>query len=137
MATDMRRTSGQIAAFTLGAVYLLIGIVGFFITGFDRFASNTDEAFLIFELNPLHNVLHIVPGVVWLAAARTARMAAAANLFLGATFAGLFFLGLFDAASWLSIDGPVAPDNWLHLATAAAGLYFGSIGANRARVATT
>src|SRR5512143_2046294 len=57
-------------AIVVAAVYLAVGIVGFLVTGFDRFAAVTGEKLLgIFELNPLHNLVHIVVGVRGLALA--------------------------------------------------------------------
>jgi len=60
-----------------GAAFLLIGITGFFVTGFDHFAEHTDETLLGFEINPLHNVIHVLVGIAGLllsAQVRTARL---------------------------------------------------------------
>ena len=46
----------------IGAFYVLIGIVGFFVTGFGNFIQNTDDALLGFSLNPFHNVVHLAIG---------------------------------------------------------------------------
>ena len=41
----------------LGAVYLLIGLAGFAVTGFDDFAAPpVDGTLIIFGVNPLHNI---------------------------------------------------------------------------------
>jgi Domain of unknown function (DUF4383) len=40
--------------------------------GFDDFASHTDETLLGFEVNPLHNIVHIVVGIAGLVLTRTA-----------------------------------------------------------------
>ena len=57
----------QILALVFGAVYLLVGIVGFFVTGFDNFAGNSQhEMLLFFMINPLHNIVHIVIGIAGL-----------------------------------------------------------------------
>ena len=41
------RTLPEILALAFGAIYLLVGIVGFFITGFDDFFGHTDETLLV------------------------------------------------------------------------------------------
>jgi hypothetical protein len=45
------RTVPEILALAFGAIYLLIGIIGFFITGFDDFFGHTDKTLLGFEIN--------------------------------------------------------------------------------------
>src|SRR6185312_13022591 len=100
----------QILALVFGAVYLLVGIVGFFVTGFDNFADNSQhEMLLFFMINPLHNVVHIVIGLAGLLLARTLAGAR--------TYGWLLAVG----ESWdvLNIN---AADNVLHILTAVVGL---------------
>jgi uncharacterized membrane protein YuzA (DUF378 family) len=52
-------------------VYLIIGLLGFFVTGFENFASETNETLLGFEINPLHNIVHVVIGAAGIALAPT------------------------------------------------------------------
>ncbi len=49
-------------ALLLGAFYVFIGVVGFVVTGFNDFTQNTDEAILGFQVNPAHNLVHMVVG---------------------------------------------------------------------------
>jgi uncharacterized membrane protein YuzA (DUF378 family) len=58
-------------ALAIGVVYLLIGLLGFFVTGFENFASETNETLLGFEINPLHNIVHVLIGAAGIALART------------------------------------------------------------------
>jgi hypothetical protein len=114
----------QMLALAIGAVYTLIGIIGFFITGFDDFAAHTDETLLGFSINPLHNVVHILIGVAGLALARRPGGARTYGWLLavgyGATFVyGLFAAGKEEPLNFLSINWA---DNWLHLVSALAGL---------------
>lgn len=113
----------QILALVFGAVYLLVGIVGFFVTGFDNFAGNGQhEMLLFFMINPLHNVVHIVIGIAGLALARTLAGARAYGWLLFAGYLAAFVYGLFAVGkSWdfLNINGA---DNVLHIATAVIGL---------------
>jgi hypothetical protein len=113
----------QILALVFGAVYLLVGIVGFFVTGFDDFAGNSQhEMLLVFMINPLHNIVHIVIGVAGLLLARTLAGARTYGWLLAVGYAAAFVYGLIAVGeSWdfLNIN---AADNVLHLLTALVGL---------------
>jgi len=114
----------QALALVFGAVYLLVGIIGFFWTGFDNFAGNSQHEMLLglFMINPLHNLAHIAVGLVGLALSRTLTGARTYGWLLAGLYAVLFVYGLIAAGkSWdfLNIN---AADNVLHIATAAVGL---------------
>ena len=113
----------QLLALVFGAVYLLVGIVGFFVTGFDNFASNDQhEMLLFFMINPLHNIVHIVIGVAGLVLARSLAGARTYGWLLAIGYAAAFVYGLIAVGeSWdfLNIN---AADNVLHLLTALVGL---------------
>ena len=113
----------QILALAFGAVYLLVGIIGFFITGFDDFAGNSQhEMLLFFMINPLHNIVHIVIGLAGLLLARTLAGARTYGWLLAVGYAAAFVYGLIAVGkSWdfLNINGA---DNVLHIATAVVGL---------------
>jgi uncharacterized membrane protein YuzA (DUF378 family) len=66
-STSVTRHPSQLLALAIGAVYTLVGIAGFLVTGFDNFASETDKTLLGFEINPLHNIVHLVIGLAGLA----------------------------------------------------------------------
>jgi hypothetical protein len=110
-------------ALAIGAVYLLIGLLGFLVTGFDNFASHTDETLLGFEINPLHNIVHVLIGVAGILLARQLATARTYGWLLvigyGATFVyGLFAVGN-DDVNFLSLNWA---DNWLHLGSVLLGL---------------
>lgn len=113
----------QWLALVIGAVYTLIGIVGFFITGFSRFADVTGKTLLGFEINPLHNIVHLVVGIAGLLLFRRLAGARTYGWLLLVGYGAVFIYGLFavsrDNINWLSLN---TPDNWLHLITALAGL---------------
>jgi glucose uptake protein GlcU len=113
----------QILSLVIGAVYLIVGIVGFFITGFDDFAHHdTNETLLGFEINGLHNVVHIVIGVAGLVLARTLSGARTYGWLLAVGYGAAFLYGLFALGEdwdFLSLN---AADNWLHGLTALVGL---------------
>jgi hypothetical protein len=115
---------GRRLALAVGIAYTLVGIVGFFVTGFDRFAAPSNERLLgIFEINPLHNVVHLIIGLAGLALWQrrdTARAYGAALVAgYGVTFLyGLFVAGKDTGANFLSLN---AADNVLHLGSALLG----------------
>jgi hypothetical protein len=101
-------TPAQRFAGLFGAVYLLVGLAGFAVTGFSDFAGHHHHTLLIFAVNPLHNVVHLALGVV-----------------LGL----VTVLGFVGVTDMLGMSGFADPDNFLHLATATLALYFGSVAA--------
>jgi hypothetical protein len=131
MATRLvTRTPAQFFALTFGIVYAVVGIIGFAVTGFDAFASSTpDEELIIFALNPLHNVVHIALGAVWITAAGSHSRAKLVNLVFGVVLLLVFVLGMVGALEWLAIEDASSPDNYLHLATGVLAIYFGTLGA--------
>ena len=119
-----RREWPQLASLVIGVVYLLIGIAGFFVTGFENFAEHTDKALLGFEINPLHNIVHILVGLAGIALSRTLRTARTYGWLLAVAYGAVFVYGLFaagreDEVNFLSLNGA---DNVLHLVSALAGL---------------
>ena len=116
-----------------GAVYLLVGLLGFAFTGFGDFAATSDDKLLLFGVNPLHNIVHLGVGALWLASSRSEASARTVSILIGAVYLVVGVLGLFiNGSSDLNIN---QPDNALHLASAALGLYFGLAG--RRTVAST
>jgi hypothetical protein len=122
--TGRGKTIPEILALAFGAIYLLVGIVGFFVTGFDDFfAHNTEEKLLgIFEINGMHNVVHILIGVAGLVLGRTLAGARTYGWLLAVGYGAAFIYGLLAIGKdwdFLSIN---AADNVLHIATALVGL---------------
>ena len=122
-STSGTRHPSQLLALAVGAVYTLIGILGFFITGFENFAAETDKTLLGFEINPLHNLVHLAIGLAGLVMWRQLDTARTYGWLLAAGYGLTFLYGLFAAGNsdinFLSINGA---DNGLHLVSAAAGL---------------
>ncbi len=124
------RTSAHWFALIAGLVYVSIGVLGFFVTGFDSFVGQSNETLILFDVNPFHNVVHLAIGGLWLGAAFLLdRIAvrgvnfAIAGFYLLAAVGGFLGLGIFD--DLLAIDGVLHPDNFLHLVTGLAALPFG------------
>ena len=122
-------SAAQRFAAAFGLVYLAVGIAGFAVTGFQDFAGHDHHTLLIFAVNPLHNVIHLVLGIAWLAAAPRHRTARLANLAIGVVLGLVTVLGFVGVTDMLGMSGFADPDNFLHLATATLALYFGSVAA--------
>ena len=117
------KTVPEILALAFGAIYLLVGIVGFFVTGFtDFFAHDTNQTLLGFEINGMHNLVHIVIGVAGLVLGRTLAGARTYGWLLAVAYGAVFIYGLLAVGQdwdFLNINGA---DNGLHLLTALVGL---------------
>jgi len=117
--TIATRTPNQVLGTVFGAVYVLVGLVGFAVTGAGGFAAHDGHHLLFFEVNPLHNVVHIgIGALLFMAARRGAATAKAVNSLVGAVYLAVGILGLFITASELNILALNHPDNVLHLASA-------------------
>jgi Domain of unknown function (DUF4383) len=116
-----------------GAIYVLIGIVGFFITGFGDFATSEGRTLILFDINPLHNIVHLVVGIAFLAASRVEATARTVSALVGAVYLAVGLLGLFIAGNDdLNLLALNQADNVLHLLSGAIALYFGLAGRREA-----
>lgn len=126
------RTPAQTFALAFGAVYLLIGVVGFAFTGFDDFATFSEDKLILFHVNPLHNLVHLAIGAAWVGASSSHATAKTANLGIGVVYLLVALLGFLEVefvSELLNIQGAGDADNWLHLVSGAAGVFFGTAGA--------
>jgi Domain of unknown function (DUF4383) len=122
-------TPAQRFAGIFGAVYLVVALAGFYLTGFTGFGEGHDHTLVIFAVNPLHNYIHLALALGWLAAAPRHTPARVTNLMIGVVLGLVTVLGILDVLGFLGMSGMADPDNFLHLATASLALYFGSVGA--------
>ena len=62
------RSVNKLVGVVFGAVYVLVGLLGFTVSGGSSFAG-TDGGLLvgIFMVNPLHNIAHLLVGALLLA----------------------------------------------------------------------
>lgn len=110
--------NGRRLALGLGVAYVLVGVLGFFVTGFDDFTGTSDEKLLgVFALNPLHNVVHLLIGFGGLALWRRRDTARAYGMALVVGYGATFVYGL-ATEGILNLN---AADNALHLVSAVAG----------------
>jgi Domain of unknown function (DUF4383) len=126
MATTNRtagtRTTLQKTALAVGAVFLLVGILGF-IPGITSnyealsFAGHGSGALLlgIFQVSVLHNVVHLLYGVAGILLSRTETRSRNYLLYGGIIYLVLWLYGLIvgheSAANFVPIN---TADNWLH-----------------------
>ena len=122
------RTPVQLFSLVFGIVYVIVGLAGFLVTGFRDFAEPTGETLIVFGLNPLHNIVHILIGAAWIVASRSESLSRRISLALGLALGLVAVLGFVGALRFLAIDSLADPDNFLHLVTAALALYFGTVG---------
>ncbi|WP_170850873.1 MULTISPECIES: DUF4383 domain-containing protein [Micrococcaceae] len=116
------RTNIQKATLAVGAVFLLVGILGF-IPGITSnyeslgFAGHDSEALLlgIFQVSILHNIVHLLFGVAGIALARNAAQSRNYLIVGGAIYLVLWLYGLLighdTPANFVPLN---TADNWLH-----------------------
>ncbi|MGN6762735.1 MAG: DUF4383 domain-containing protein [Leifsonia sp.] len=128
----MRTSPNRLVATIFGAVYLLVGLLGFAFTGGVGFVATKGGLILgIFEVNPLHNIAHLLIGAALLIAGLAGAMAArAVNVTIGAVYLLLGIIGFFLAGTAANILALNTPDHFLHLVSAIVLLGVG-LGAER------
>src|SRR6478736_8195596 len=101
----MRNSPNRIVATVFGAVYLLVGLLGFAVTGGVGFIATEGGLLLgIFEVNPLHNVAHLLIGGALLAGGLiSVKAAKAVNITVGAAYLLLGIAGFFLVGTALNI----------------------------------
>lgn len=116
------RTRLQLASQVVGAVFLLVGILGFIpgITsnfGSLGLAGHASEAMLlgVFQVSILHNIVHMLFGVAGILMGRTPAQAKNFLLYGGIVYLILWLYGLIvgheSAANFVPVN---TADNWLH-----------------------
>ncbi|OMH32335.1 DUF4383 domain-containing protein [Tersicoccus sp. Bi-70] len=133
--TRTGRAPVQTVALLVGAVFLLVGVLGFVpgITsnyGALMFGGHHSEAMLLglFQVSILHNIVHLLFGVVGISLSRS--FAGAKNFLIGGgvIYLVLWLYGLFigqeSAANFVPLN---TADNWLHFVLGVAMLGLGIV----------
>lgn len=123
----------QKTALVLGIVFVLVGLAGFIpglTTNLDtlQFAGHESEAMLlgIFQVSILHNIVHLLFGVVGIACAIAPGASRGYLIGGGVVYLALWVYGLFAAGDRPANVVPVnVADNWLHLGLAVGMILLG------------
>lgn len=131
------RSRIQVISGIFGAVFLLVGILGFIpgiTTDLDTimFAGHHSQAALLglFQVSVLHNIVHLLFGIVGLLGVRSRGLAKAYLIVGGIVYAVLWIYGLVVPMESMGNFVPLnTADNWLHFVLAVAmvtsGFVFG------------
>ncbi|HEY9700511.1 MAG TPA: DUF4383 domain-containing protein [Trichocoleus sp.] len=130
---------GQYFALIIGILFLLIGIMGYIPAFVKAPAVAPEDAFLtftfgygdllgLFPINVLHNLVHLLVGVLGIAASTTLSSARLYSGVLALFYGSLTLMGLFlPTQSTLGFIPIFGHDVWLHAITASIAAYFGFI----------
>ncbi len=143
--TRVDRTDIQKAALAVGAVFVLVGVLGFIpgiTTDYDEmsFASHESMAKLlgIFQVSVLHNIVHLLFGLAGIAMARQARTSYLYLVGGGVIYLVLWLYGLIvdkdSNANFVPVNNA---DNWLHLLLGLGMIALGVLLSRRAAATTT
>jgi len=106
-----------------GLALLIAGIAGFAIDGSFDTGNNVDgDKLLIFEVSGRHNLVHLLSGIVLLAAAPRRASAKVVALLFGITYGAVALIGLIDGNDVLGLFPVNAADHVLHLALSLVGI---------------
>src|SRR5687768_16361506 len=120
------RTPAQWYALLLGAVLVLVGLLGSVVdAGFDTGSCIQGDELILFEVNGWHNLVHIASGVAGLALMGRNSTARLYAFGFGAVYALVTLIGLIDGETILGLIPVNGADNALHLAIAAVGILAG------------
>ncbi|RRS01578.1 DUF4383 domain-containing protein [Glycomyces terrestris] len=135
------RAPVQIVTMVIALVFLLVGLLGFVpgvTSDYDSlaFAGHHSEAALlgVFQVSVLHNLVHLLFGIVGFLMVRTVSGSVTYLLVGGAIYFVLWLYGLFidfdSAANFVPLNDA---DNWLHLGLAVGMLALGAVFSRGAR----
>jgi hypothetical protein len=113
------RTANQTLALVFGVVYALVGVAGFFITGDVPFAGEEGDPLILFDVNGLHNIVHLLIGGALIAGSRRLDTARGVNLAIGLTYVALGLLGPVINDTAVDVVGLNGADHVLHLVSGA------------------
>ena len=126
-AARSAKTPAQVFAYVTGAVLLLVGLIGFAADGSFTTGDGIDGGKLlgIFEVNGIHNLVHIASGLLLLAVAPKRASARAGAIAFGLAYGLVTLIGLIDGVDVLGLLPVNGADNVLHIALTAAALLAG------------
>ncbi|MGH3924696.1 MAG: DUF4383 domain-containing protein [Pseudonocardiaceae bacterium] len=131
----MGRAPAQTFALVFGAIYIVLGLIGFFVTGFRPLLGDTGSSLLGIELNVFHNIVHVGVGAIAVGAALylSPVETQGVNFAIGGFYvlaAVIGYLGALDLL--LSAEQGFAGDHVLHLVSGLLFVIFSIVGKGRA-----
>jgi hypothetical protein len=132
--TTAGRKINSMVAFAFGAVFVVVGLLGFTVSGGHHVAGTEGGELLgLFQVNVLHNFVHLAAGAVLIGSAiASARAAKVANTLFGVVYLAVGAIGLFLVGTSANIIALNGADNGLHLVLGTVLLGVG-LGADRAK----
>jgi hypothetical protein len=119
---DYRERYAKLFALVVGAVLVVVGVIGFFYeSAFTSDESTRDAVFGILDVNGWHNVVHIVTGLVAIALAYVYPRGFALGFGVVYLIVAIWGFIVGDGDSILSIVPVNTEDNVLHAIFAVAG----------------
>ena len=120
------RTPAQLYALLFGITLLAAGILGFFVdSSFETGNAVQGDELIIFEVNGIHNLVHIASGLVGLALFASPSGARLYALGFGTVYLLVTIVGFIDGEDFLGLFPLNTADNFLHLAIAVTGIAAG------------
>ena len=118
--------NARTAAFVLGVVFLIVGVFGYIPNPLVGHMADGSPA--MFATNSVHNIVHVVSGIVLLLGVYTALTPSLALKILGVVYACVAVLGFIMPGANGMMLGMIEmnmADHWLHVALAIVLLYAG------------
>lgn len=115
----MSRSPNRLVATIFGAVYLLVGLLGLFVAGTNVVGEEGALLLGVFQVNHLHNIVHLAIGAaLLLAGLRSTPAAKRVNGIVGAVYLLVGIVGFFIVDTPANILALNTPDHFLHLGSA-------------------
>ena len=125
---DTARTPAQWYCLLGGIALLLAGVLGFVSdASFDTGNDVQGDSFLGFEVNAIHNLVHVASGLLLLSAFRRRASARTVAIGFGLVYGVVALIGIIDGSDVLGLIPVNSADNVLHVALALLGILTGLI----------
>jgi len=133
-AFDRARTPAQWYCLLAGAVLAIAGLAGFIADASFEFGDGIDGGSLLgFEVNGVHNLIHLGSGALLLVASSRRDTAKAVAIAFGATYGLVALIGILDGDDVLGLIPINSADNVLHVGLALVGLLAGLVSRTASR----
>src|SRR3954465_8154703 len=127
-AFDRARTPAQWYCLIGGAPLTIAGIAGFFADSSFTTGNNVSGGSLLgFEVNGIHNLVHLATGLLLIFASRKRDDARAVAIAFGVTYGIVAIIGLIDGGDVLGLIPINGADNVLHVLLALLGIVAGLV----------